>query len=147
MSGARRRDPYLPFCDLNSLEVLEVGGGRARCATTIGSWLEGAGLYSIPAGVAALADMVLMYAASTHATPGMMPVTAGLRLDLWSAPPEVGTRLLGEARVQGAPGDMLLVTGRIAAGEQTLATATIRSMLVPAMGGASSERPPAPVPG
>jgi uncharacterized protein (TIGR00369 family) len=128
---ADRRVPYLPFCDINALEVLEVGEGRARAASTVGPWLEGAASYDVPAGAAALADMVLMYASSTRSTSGLMPVTASLRLDLWSPPPPVGTRLLGEAEVDGADGDVLLVRGRITAGERVVATATIRSMMVP----------------
>ncbi|MDE3203880.1 MAG: hotdog fold thioesterase [Acidobacteriota bacterium] len=121
----------LPFCDLNHLEVLEVGGGRARCATTAGPWLAGSDEFGIPSAAAALADMVLMYACSTRSTPGMMPVTATLRVDLWTDPPPVGSRLVGEAEVQGADGDLLLVSGRIGVGGRTVATATIRSMLVP----------------
>lgn len=141
MSAARGRPaPAIPFCDLNRLEVLEVGGDRARCATTVGAWLDGAAPLGIPAGAAALADMVLMYASLSRCTPGLMPVTASLRLDLWSDPPEVGSRLVGEAGVDGADGDLLLVTGRISHGDRVVATATTRSMMVPVAGTGARSR-------
>ncbi len=138
---ARSGSVRLPFCDLNHLEVLEVGGGRARCATTVGSWLARSDEYGIPSAVAAIADMVLMYACSTRSTPGMMPVTATMRVDLWTDPPPVGSRLVGEAEVQGADGDLLLASGRIGVGGRTVASATVRSMLVPLVTGPGPSLP------
>ncbi len=121
----------LPFCALNSLEVIDLAPDRAECAVTVGPWLEGASALGIPAAVAALADMVLMYAASTRAPKGSMPVTAAMRVDLWSEPPEVGTRLVGRATVEAVEGDVLLVTAGIDDGGSRVATGSIRSMLIP----------------
>ena len=122
--------PTVPFFVLNRFEVLEVGEAGATCRTEVVPWLAGMEELGIQAATVALADCALNYAAAYRSSGERYPVSLGLRLDYWRAPPGLGTRLSGVSSIEAAVGDAFLVRGRIDGPDEVFATATLRSFLV-----------------
>ncbi len=129
--GRTEPTPPVPFFLLNGLEILDVGEGGAVCSSEVRPWLEGTEELGIQAATVALADCVLNYSATHLLSGDSFPVSLGLRLDYWRLPPALGTGLTGHASLEAAVGDALLIRGRVEGPEGVLATATLRSMLVP----------------
>lgn len=126
--------PPIPFFHLNRLELLAAGDGTATCRTEVTEWLRGTPEIGMQAAAAALGDAVHMYAASSRRSEGSIPVTVDLRLDFWSDPPPLGSRLVGRARVEPTKGQILLVRGQIELGDAIIATGTVRAMMASAAG-------------
>jgi uncharacterized protein (TIGR00369 family) len=126
--------PPIPFFQLNRLEVLAAGNDEASCAIEVTEWLAGTPELGVQAAASALGDAVHMYAASSRRSEGSMPVTVDLRLDFWSDPPALGSRLVGRAWVEPSNGEVLLVRGQIESDQTIVATGVVRALITAVAG-------------
>ncbi|MFI5045952.1 MAG: PaaI family thioesterase [Acidimicrobiia bacterium] len=121
----------VPFFELIGLEVLHYGHGTAECATDVGPWLSGTAELGIHAAAVALADCVLSHAVTSVTPTEYVPATLRMSLDFLREPPPVGARLVGDARVDATVAGVVCVRGSLSCDRETVANATVKSVLVP----------------
>jgi uncharacterized protein (TIGR00369 family) len=134
--------PPVPYFELLRMLDASSEDGSSACEMEVGGWLAGMPPLGIHTAVTGFADCVLSYAAIPRGSKDQR-VTLGLHVDFWRPPPAVGTRLTGTAELQSEHGPAALVLGRLLDGDQVLATASLRSMVVSAPLAASTSAPTA----